>query len=84
MDLFGDLIVEPKLAPIRYRISAAIIDFLILWLISFFLGYLFGDYFISDDSFGYHLSGFPALIAFSIDFGLVSIRRFNCKDRCGD
>lgn len=32
MDLLADPIVEPKIAPIKYRISAAIIDFLIIWL----------------------------------------------------
>ncbi len=50
MDLLADLTVEPRLAPIKYRISAAIIDFLILWLVSFLMGYLFGEYYITDDS----------------------------------
>jgi uncharacterized RDD family membrane protein YckC len=74
MDLLAKLIVEPQLAPIKYRISAAIIDFLILWLISFPMGYLFGDYYVYEDSVGYHLSGFPAFILFIIEFGLISIQ----------
>jgi uncharacterized RDD family membrane protein YckC len=74
MDLLADLTVKPRLAPIKYRISAAIIDFLILWLISFLMGYLFGEYYISDDSMGYHLSGFPAFLMFTIDFVLISIQ----------
>jgi uncharacterized RDD family membrane protein YckC len=74
MDLLAELTLEPKLAPIKYRISAAIIDFLILWLISFLMGYLFGDYYVYDDSLGYHISGFPAFFLFVIDFGLISIQ----------
>jgi len=39
MDVLTNLQVEPKLAPLKYRASAALIDFLILWLLSFGMGY---------------------------------------------
>jgi len=74
MDFLAEPFPEPKIAPIKYRISAAIIDFLIMWLISFLMGYLFGDIYAYDDSVGYHLSGFPAFILFAIEFGLISIQ----------
>jgi uncharacterized RDD family membrane protein YckC len=74
MDILADPVVEPKIAPIKYRISAAIIDFLIIWLIGFLTGYLFGDYYAYDDSIGYHLTGFPAFFLFAIEFGLISIQ----------
>lgn len=74
MDLLTDPDIEPKLAPIKYRISAALIDFLVIWLISFLMGYLFGEYYTDDDSAGRHLTGFPAFILFIIDFGLISIQ----------
>ena len=74
MDFLTDPIVEPKIAPVKYRVSAAIIDFLIIWLVSFLMGYLFGDYYASDDSIGYHLTGFPAFILFVIEFTLISIQ----------
>lgn len=74
MDLLEDLNVEPKIAPIKYRISAAIVDFLIIWLIGFLMGYLFGDRYAYDDSMGYHLTGFPAFILIATEFGLISIQ----------
>lgn len=74
MGLFADPIVEPKIAPIKYRISAAIIDFLIIWLLGFLIGYLFCDYHANDDATGYHLTGFPAFLLFAIEFGLISIQ----------
>jgi len=74
MDLLTDPVIEPKLAPIKYRISAALIDFLILWLISFLMGYLFGEYYADDESVGFHMTGIPAFVLFLIEFGLISIQ----------
>ena len=74
MDLLSDIIDQPKLAPIKYRISACLIDVLIFWLITFIMGYFFGSYYAYDETVGYHLSGFPAFFLFLIGFGLISIQ----------
>jgi uncharacterized RDD family membrane protein YckC len=74
MDLLSDLTIEPKLAPLKYRISASLIDFLILWLISFSMGFFFGEDYTDNDSYGFHVNGLPALVLFLINLSLVPIQ----------
>jgi hypothetical protein len=35
-----------------------------LWLISFNMGYFFGEYYTDNESYGFHVNGLPALVLF--------------------
>jgi uncharacterized RDD family membrane protein YckC len=72
MDLLADLIEEPKLAPIGYRMLASLIDSLILYLIGYVIGLFFGG--ANTDSFSVVLNGMPALLWFLIFLGLVWVQ----------
>lgn len=74
MDLLTNLPTEPKLAPLKYRVSAFLIDLLILWLLSFGTGFFFGDYFVNDDSIGFHFTGWPGFFLFLIEVGLIPVQ----------
>jgi len=74
MDLLSDIIVEPKLAPLGHRVGAALIDLTILWLISFVVGYFFGESYADDGAVGFDISGAPALALFLIYIGLMPIQ----------
>jgi len=74
MDLLTHLHADPKLAPLKYRVSAALIDFLVLWLLSFGMGYFFGDYYVTDDSIGYNITGWPGLLLFLLEVGLIPVQ----------
>ena len=74
MEIHNLLLDEPKLAPLKYRVSAALIDFLILWLLSFGMGYFFGDYVVNNDSMGYNITGWPGFFLFLIEVGLMPVQ----------
>lgn len=74
MDLLADLVIEPMLSPIKYRIVAALIDFAIVCLIAFVMCYLFGEHQIDDGTLSFKISGFPAFILFCMLFSLISIQ----------
>lgn len=59
------------IAKIRYRILAFLMDFIIFGTIGWAIAYFTGD--LSDDGYGYHLSGIPALLMFGIGFFLWPI-----------
>lgn len=74
MDLLSDIIIEPKLAPLKYRISASLIDFLILAIISFSVGHFWGESYTDNESYGFHVTGLPAFVLFLIDLSLIPIQ----------
>ncbi len=64
MDLLSDLIIEPDLAPIKYRVFASLIDFLILGLVAYVMGHFFGQSYSEGDSTGVRITGLPAFVLF--------------------
>ena len=66
MDLLSDLIDEPKIAPLKYRISASLIDFLVLFIISYMMFHFWGESYTDGDSSGVRLSGLPGFALFLI------------------
>jgi uncharacterized RDD family membrane protein YckC len=59
---------------LKYRVSAALIDILILGLISYVMMVNFGHPFSTTDSTGYRIDGWPAFFLFLIDLGLIPIQ----------
>ena len=74
MDLHMNVQAAPKLAPLKYRISACLVNFLVLWLLSLGMGFFFGEYYVYDDSFGYRFTGWPAFLLFLIGLGLIPVQ----------
>ncbi len=74
MDLLSDIIEEPKIAPIGYRISASLIDFLVYWLVGIILGLLFRETGTGNNGLSVHLSGIPAALLFLTMFALIPIQ----------
>ncbi|MDR3713737.1 MAG: RDD family protein [Puia sp.] len=78
MDLLSDLLETPEISPKRVRVAAAIVDFLIIWIIGFGLGLLFGQSRtgISGETgyfFSIHLTGIPAILFFLSWIGLMPV-----------
>jgi uncharacterized RDD family membrane protein YckC len=73
MDLLTGLFEEPKLARIRTRIFAALIDFVILFIIFYVIALLSGQTYSNQGGVGFHLTGFPAFIAMLLGFILIPV-----------
>jgi uncharacterized RDD family membrane protein YckC len=50
--------IYPQIASKRIRIGAALIDFLIIWVIGFILGIFWGEWYTDSEGFGVKLMGF--------------------------
>ena len=74
MDILDGFLEGPKLAAKRYRICAAIIDIIILWLVGCILAFIFGQSTREDGTFGFHLTGLPALLFMVIGFALIPLQ----------
>jgi uncharacterized RDD family membrane protein YckC len=74
MDLLSDIIEEPKIARIGYRISAAIIDFIVIWLAGFVVRLLFGVTGPENEGLNVYLTGIPAALWFLIIFALMPVQ----------
>lgn len=61
-----------ELAKIRYRLLAFIIDFFIFWLIAMVFGTFFGEP-LDENSIGFSISGFPAVLVMLIGLFLWPI-----------
>ncbi|HEY6900153.1 MAG TPA: RDD family protein [Puia sp.] len=73
-DILNDFANPPlKTAGIGVRFGAAMIDFAIMWGVSFVIGMLWGQKTESADSFGYSLTGFPAFVCFCIWFAIIPV-----------
>jgi uncharacterized RDD family membrane protein YckC len=65
IDLLDNIIDDnPKISQKRLRVAASVIDFIIIWFVGFILGFFFGTYTAvgKEGSYGYQLSGYPALV----------------------
>jgi uncharacterized RDD family membrane protein YckC len=74
MDLLSDLIEKPRLAPLKYRIGASIIDILIVSVIFAVMGHYFGESYTEGNAAGVRITGFPAFVLFAILFVLMPIQ----------
>lgn len=63
-----------KIAPKRLRIAAAILDFTLLVVIGFVLGFFWGERIQDSEGVGFRLHGWPALIWFLSWLILVPIK----------
>ena len=73
MNLLTDVEGQYAIALKRTRIAAALIDFLIFWVICFVICIFLGDYQQDSEGIGFELRGFPAFLAASAWFLLVPI-----------
>jgi len=72
-DILTDIFIEPKTATIGSRIGAVIVDSLILWGVDFMIAMLFGEARVSTFSYGYSLTGFPAILSMIVWFLLIPV-----------
>ena len=79
MDIFDDHFIQPEIALKRFRILAALIDFLIFWFFAFITGMFLGEKETFEGEsgtafkIGFSVSGFPALLIILIWFLLFSV-----------
>ena len=74
MDLLSDLIIEPNIAPIKYRVRASVIDLLVLWLVFYVIAHFYGESYVENGVAGVRLTGLPAFAYFAIFFGLMPLQ----------
>lgn len=74
MDLLSDLIKEPQLAPLKYRVSASLVDFLGLFIVSYIMMHFWGESYTDGDVTGVRISGLPGLVLFLFGVGLIPIQ----------
>lgn len=74
MDLLSDLIEKPRFAPIKYRVGASLIDFLMVFLITAIMGHFFGESYSEDGSTGVRITGWPAFVLFLGIFALIPLQ----------
>ena len=65
MDILTELEPEAKLARKTHRYIAAAIDYFLLIVIYIILGMVFGEHYIEDNTVGFKLEGWPALLWFA-------------------
>ncbi|WP_431211549.1 RDD family protein [Puia sp. P3] len=72
-DILTDVLLEPKTASIGSRIGAAIVDTLILWGIDFVIGLAAGQAHYSYFSYGFSLTGLPAVLSMVVWLLLIPV-----------
>ncbi len=73
MDIFEDIEIKPKLAPIHIRVFAALIDSFILLVLSILIAYFLGEVNLKDKSLILNLSEETSLILFLFSYMYLSV-----------
>ena len=73
MDILSEFVENPKLARKHVRAFAAFIDLIVLAMLAYLIGLLFGQTYSRNNTIGFELTGLPLFLFFILGFLVVPI-----------
>jgi uncharacterized RDD family membrane protein YckC len=73
MDFLSEFVENPKFARKHVRVFAACIDLIVLTILAYLVGFLFGQSYARSNTIGFELTGLPLFLFFILGFLFVPI-----------